>query len=68
MRTLGLEALCVTQVFNFALWRAFGTDSFAKSIGFLTNTGWGKVQQDAACASDESIFPALVRGSSSVGS
>lgn len=37
-------------VFNFALWRAFGTDSFAKSIGFLTNTGWGKVQQDAVVA------------------
>ncbi|CAE7394906.1 unnamed protein product [Symbiodinium sp. CCMP2456] len=37
-------------VFNFALWRAFGTDSFAKSIGFLTNTSWGKVQQDAVVA------------------
>jgi len=37
-------------VFNFALWRAFGTDSFAKSVGFLTNRSWGKVQQDAVVA------------------
>ncbi|CAE7690192.1 DNAJC10 [Symbiodinium pilosum] len=33
-------------VFNFALWRAFGTDTFAESIGFLTNRTWSKdVQQ-----------------------
>ncbi|CAE7213976.1 unnamed protein product [Symbiodinium sp. CCMP2592] len=37
-------------VFNFALWRAFGTDSFAKSVGFLTNRSWGKMQQDAVVA------------------
>jgi len=33
-------------VFNFALWRAFGTDTFATSIGFLTNRTWNKEEQE----------------------
>ncbi|CAE7405833.1 unnamed protein product [Symbiodinium natans] len=42
---LRLSARCL--VFNFALWRAFGTDAFAESIGFLTHKTWSNVEQDA---------------------
>ena len=32
-------------VFNFGLWRAFGTDTFAKAVGFVTSAWTEEIQE-----------------------
>ena len=32
-------------VFNFGLWRAFGTDTFARAVGFVTSAWTEEVQE-----------------------